>query len=280
MRTTKRFTPKVIERFIREGRGEGTYEDYIGWHRVTRGDPASSGRSHILNWRNRLRDLLSDGELGEQLFATMLPDLDDSLEQYELTPEPSEHPLAAYGEGDMATLFPGTVALAKELGIKHPKLSQKGESIPWHFSTDLLLTFKSTTGRRHMLALAYKTNDWKSSPRIRELLRIEKEYWERRGVRWLLISPELSDFRVVLTLRRIACWALADEAPFELRQLLCHRRWHGNADNSEVPLHVVMHWWPSDALPSAWQGTAEHHQAASGQTRFRDACTCPPAANQ
>jgi hypothetical protein len=79
MRTTKRFTPKVIARFERQHRGEGTYADYIPWHRVSRGDPASSGRSHLLMWRDRLRELLSDGELVEQLFATMLPDLDDSL---------------------------------------------------------------------------------------------------------------------------------------------------------------------------------------------------------
>lgn len=219
MRTTKRFTPTVIARFLGEGRGEGTYEYYIGWHRVTRGDPASSGRSHIFTWKNRQRDLLSDGELGQQLFATMLPNLDDSLEQYELSPEPSEHPLAAYGEGDMEALFPGTVELAKELGIKHPKLSEKGKTIPWHLSTDLVLVFKSANGKRHILALAYKPDGWKSKHRSCELLRLEREYWERRGIQWLLISPELSDVRVVLTLRRIACWALAAEVPNELKQL-------------------------------------------------------------
>ena len=84
MRTTKRFSPTVIARFLRQGRGEGIYEEYIPWHRVSRGDPASAGRSHLLMWRHRLRELLSDGELGEQLFATMLQNLDDSLEQFKL----------------------------------------------------------------------------------------------------------------------------------------------------------------------------------------------------
>ncbi len=219
MRTTKRFTPSVIERFIREGRCDGIYEDYIAWHKVSRGDPASAGRSHLLNWRNRLRDLLSDGELGQQLFASMLPDLDDSLEQYKLSADPSVHPLAAYGEGDLTTTFPGTLELAKELGIKHHKLNEKGQATPWYLSTDLVLVFKAATGKRHMLALAYKTNDWKKDARTCKSLKLEREYWLRRGVPWLLISPELSDFRVVLTLRRIACWALADEAPIELRRL-------------------------------------------------------------
>jgi len=141
MRTTKRFTPAVLTRFEKHGRGTGTYEDYIGWHRVTRGDPASRGRSHILNWHGRLIDLLSDGELGEQLFATMLPNLDDSLEQHKLTPEDSPHPLLAYGAPVSEELFPGTLRLAEELGIRHPRVYGKGESGNWVLTTDLALVF-------------------------------------------------------------------------------------------------------------------------------------------
>lgn len=77
MRTTKRFTPDVLDRFRREGRGTGVYTEYIPWHRVSRGDPASRGRSHLLNWRGRQRELLSDGELVMTLFVTMLPGIDD-----------------------------------------------------------------------------------------------------------------------------------------------------------------------------------------------------------
>jgi hypothetical protein len=122
MRTTKRFTPAVLARFERQGRGTGTYEDYSAWHQVTRGDPASRGRSHLLNWKGRLIHLLSDGELGEQLFATMLRDLDDSLEQHKLTLDDSPHPLLAYGAPVSDELFPGTLRLAEELGIRHPKV--------------------------------------------------------------------------------------------------------------------------------------------------------------
>lgn len=79
MRTTKRFTPKVLARFKRQGRGSGTHDNYLPWHRVSRGDPASSGRSHLLMWRERLRELLSDGEHVEQLFASQLNNLEDCL---------------------------------------------------------------------------------------------------------------------------------------------------------------------------------------------------------
>lgn len=222
MRTTKRFTPKVIARFIRHGRGEGTYAEYIPWHRVSRGDPASSGRSHLLMWRNRLRELLSDGELGEQLFASMLPDLDDSLEQYKLPPEDAAHPLAVYGERDLGTLFPGTERLAKQLGIKHPVLRDADESELWKLTTDLVLVFKPLCRSRRILALAFKPNGWNKSNKSRrtmELLSLEREFWLCRDVDWLLITPDLYDARVVLTLRRIACWALGEEAPVEARYI-------------------------------------------------------------
>lgn len=217
MRTTKRFTPKVLARFVRQGRGEGTYADYIPWHCVSRGDPASSGRSHLLMWRDRLRELLSDGELGEQLFATMLPDLDDSLEQYKLSPEDAPHPLAAYRERDVHTLFPGTEKLAKKLGIKHPILSDADETVLWKPTTDLLLVIKPKGRARRLLALAFKPRDWDKNKRIRQLLCLEREFWLCRDAEWLLITPNLYDERVVLTLRRIGCWALGEEAPAEVR---------------------------------------------------------------
>jgi hypothetical protein len=154
-------------------------------------------------WRTRLRELLSDGELGEQLFATMLNDLDDSLEQFKLSPEDTPHPLAAYGERDAATLFPGTDALAKRLGIKHPSVSDADETALWTATTDLLLVLKPLGGARRLLALAYKPRDWGKEKRTRQLLALEREFWLCREVEWLLITPDLYDARVVLTLRRI-----------------------------------------------------------------------------
>jgi hypothetical protein len=219
MRTTKRFTPALLARFEKQGRGTGTYEDYIGWHRVTRGDPASCGRSHLLNWRGRLIDLLSDGELGEQLFATMLPDLDDSLEQHKLTPEDSPHPLLAYGAPVSDELFPGTLRLAVELGIRHPKVRDKDQSDDWVMTTDLVLVFNRPCKGRTLLPLAFKPKGWDKSRRAKQLLRLEREYWLRRGAPWLLITPELYDDRVFKTLRRIACWTIVDPASPELRRL-------------------------------------------------------------
>jgi hypothetical protein len=215
MRTTKRFTPTVLERFEREGRGTGTYTLYIPQHRVSRGDPASSGRSHLLVWRDRMRELLSDGELHQQLFATMFSDIDDALEQKKLSLGSSAHLLADYGEAPPDALFPGTLELAHELGIKHPKLKAGEDAAWWVMTTDLVLVFRLPESPRTALALAFKTEDYKESKRTCQLLRLEREYWVRRSVPWLLITPETFERAVALTLRRIAAWSLGDHAPEE-----------------------------------------------------------------
>lgn len=212
MRTTKRFTTKVLARFLREQRGQGTHGDFKGWHRVTRGDPASRGRSHIMNWRERLRDLLSDGEMGAQLFISMLQDLFDCLEQFPLDAESSPHLLARYGFETGAAMYPGTVELATRLGIKHPMVHGDGETGLWRPSTDFVLVLHSPgSSSWTVLAVAYKPDGYDGSRRTKQLLKLEREYWVVRGVQWLLITPSEFEEAVVLTLRRTAPWALVDE---------------------------------------------------------------------
>lgn len=219
MRTAKRFTPKVLERFIREGRGTGTHENYIPWHRVTRGDPSSLGRSHLMMWRNRLRELLSDGELEAQLFATMVPNLDDAVEQYRLDTDDAPHLLVNYGCGNPWKLFPGTLEIAAQLDIKHPMV-RDGQSVrPWEPSSDLVLILNNAHGEHEALAIAFKPPAWNKRRRTVELLNLERHYWAAREVPWLLITPDLYDPRVGLTLRRTAPWALGEPTSIEERQV-------------------------------------------------------------
>jgi hypothetical protein len=219
MRTTKRFTPKVIARFEREGRGTGTYAEYRPWHDVSRGDPASSGRSHLLMWRKRLRALLSDGELTAQLFVSMMRYLDDCLEQFKLSLDPCFHLLDEYERRTNPPLYPGTIELAKKLGIKHPKITSDDTTELWRASTDLVPVFKPPVGPRHVIAFAFKPDDCQLTPRKKELLALEREYWLCRGVPWLLITPSLYEKAVMLTLRRIMCWSLSEEVSPHLRRI-------------------------------------------------------------
>lgn len=208
MKTQKRFTPALLEQYTRLGRGTGTYQSYIPWHRVGRSDPSSDGRSHLLIWRERQRELLSDGEWNGILFSTMLPHLEDVLEQYPLSTAPGEFELAKYDIRFTGKICPGTVAIAAELGIKHPKINGDGRSEHWTMSTDQVLVFKSPLNLPSLLAVAYKPSVSSLSKRERDLLAIEKSYWAYRGIQWLLITSGAYEKSVGLTLRRCASWGL------------------------------------------------------------------------
>lgn len=214
MRTQKGFTADVLDRFIREGRGQGIYEDYSGWHRVSRGDPASSGRSHLLRWQGRLLDLMSDGEFRTQLFIQMLPDLEDVLEQLPLDHLASHHPSTWYSPGADQHLYPGTQDIADDLQLKHPscfgksRRSTGSNHVLWTMSTDVLVVTRSASGGRRFIALAVKPQLNQLNDRKTELLMIEREYWAARGIPWLLITGELYSKAVGLCLTRTCAWAL------------------------------------------------------------------------
>lgn len=210
MRTTKRFTPTVLARFEREGRGTGTYTDYLPWHRVSRGDPSSIGRSHLLNWEGRLRELLSDVEADVFRFTTALgSQIIDIREQYKLSTEMARHELSAYDVRMPTNMFKGTLAIAKEMGIKHPTTNGDGTTCDWVMTTDLLITLRAPNGAYRLLALADKTKE-KLKPRSISLLALERAYWQAREVEWLLITPQLYEEAVAMTMRRIAQWALGE----------------------------------------------------------------------
>ena len=208
MRTQKRFTPALLERFVRQGRGTGTYKDYLPWHRVGRGDPASLGRSHLMMWRERQRELLSDVEWVGLLFTTMISNLADVLEQQRLSLEDGPSELALYDVRYGGEHYPGTLAVAKSLGFKHPRVNGDGASDDWVMTTDQLLVIRLPSGQLELLAVAYKPDSKKLTKRKRQLLAIEKAYWDARGVAWLLITPDLFAESAGVTLRRAAPWGL------------------------------------------------------------------------
>lgn len=210
MRTTKRFTPRVLARFAQEGRGTGLYETYIPWHRVSRGDPSSRGRSHLQMWDGRQRELLSDGEWVGTFFAAMLPNLKDIREQFPLSTDSGRHELADYVVDAPVGEYPGTKAIAEQLVISHPKISTDGESVAWIPTSDLVLLLVGPDGRLELLAVAIKPSATLTKSMHRSLA-LEKAYWDTRRVPWLLITPEQFDSRVALTLRCSMPWALGDE---------------------------------------------------------------------
>lgn len=237
MRTTKRFTPAVLERFRREGRGTGIFEDYTGWHQVTRGDPTSRGRSHIMTLRGRHHDFLSDLERNMALFAWMDLRLVDLREQFPLVVEPDMHELCAYLRHTPQLRYSGTQQLAQQLSIRHPFLREKGGAkTPWVMTTDLLLTLKKNDGTLGLLALSCKYREELRSRRKKELLALERAYWIARGVPWRLMTEDMAHVLMVPTLVRTWHWGLISSPPEEHIQqaILLGRHGHG------LPLHTTL----------------------------------------
>lgn len=213
MRTTKRFTPTVLARFVRQGRGQGTFENYTPWHRVGRGDPSSMGRSHLQMWQGRHREVLSDGEWVGLFFALSVSGLIDITEQFPLSKEYAVHELAKYRADTPSDTYPGTLELAKRLGIKHPRTNEQDKSDDWVMTSDILIALKLPDGQLELLAVAFKPKGGIDKKRTKELLNLEREYWLARGVTWLLITPETYDPRVALRLRDTMPWALENLLP-------------------------------------------------------------------
>ena len=258
MRNTKRFTPKVLSRFHREGRGTGAYGDYTGWHRVTRGDPSSRGFSSVVAWRGLHLDFLSNGEHTAFLFATMLPELEDVREQFPLADSfVLDQRQFLLGLDTEAPLEPGTLSIAESLGYKHPVLKEHGQLEPWIMTTDLLLFLKGAQGEPSALAVAVKDGStaWRESRRTHELLAIEHEYWRRRGIPWILLTPSQWDARVFRTLQRIACWGLGAPVSAESRRVACEiARTNPNANVTDLVRLIRSHIAEGDAGERAlWQ---------------------------
>lgn len=231
MRTTKRFSPRLLDLFRERGRGTGTYGSYIPWHRVSRSDPASRGRSHLIAWRGRHVELLSDGEFTAFCFSTRLITAKNDLrEQFPLSQERSPHELTAYDARFHMRKYPGTLEIAKNLGIKHPLVHGGGLTVSWVMTTDLLLMLRTDDGTCTLLAIAVKDRSLLSK-RALALLTIEEAYWNCRGVPWLLITPSLYHPQVAETLHRTWQWAL--QIPVSEQHLLAAETaihcWQGNS---------------------------------------------------
>lgn len=211
MRKGKRFTPARLSAWEERGRGTGFGSHYSPWHQVTRGDPGSRGRSHLINWRlGRLHHLLSDHELLIMGFSAMVPGVVDIREQFPLSLLLHPQELSLVNGEEFGRIVPGTLELAETLGIRHPRLGAVKNEDWWVMSTDLLLTI-SLGSSTQLIAVSIKYDNDLASVRTRELLQLEREYWRCQGVPWLLITPSTYVLEVGLTVRHALPWALVPE---------------------------------------------------------------------
>lgn len=83
-----------------------------------------------------------------------------------------------------------TIVIAEELGIKHPTDPKTGDPIV--MTTDFLLTVDKGQGVFEV-AHTIKMKDKLLEERVLEKFEIEREYWERKGTSWGIVTEEEID---------------------------------------------------------------------------------------
>lgn len=167
--------PGLVDRWIAAGYGQGDGAGYKPFMYVR--DVPSTGTSSMVKSRvtGRTHHYLSRQEFKVHLEAEYSRCTKNIREQYALLPVAE------------------TQEIASELGVRHPIYPTT--KTPTVMTTDLLITLAGPDGDQ-LLAISVKlTKDL--TPRNLEKLLIEKVYWSRRGVEWLLITEkEISSHRI------------------------------------------------------------------------------------
>lgn len=202
-------TPTRLLNWLEAGRGRGFGKDYLPWIQVSRQDHASIGQSHILpnQFVGRQHHLLSWLERASCVMDMAQPFITDIREQYPLWPFPHPSPQNELYEQrglgfDERGESIGTIALAAALGIPHARFV--GLQVPYIYTTDQLLTIDFPGKPPFLVALSIKywselrgpragtkgKNDKAKKARRRRFqkLRLEREYWRRLGIPWVLIT--------------------------------------------------------------------------------------------
>jgi hypothetical protein len=151
-------TEARIERYSKEGRGEGRLAEYRPWLRIQ--DVPSNGLSSRLTGTvtGRLHHLLSTGERDVFLDCDWHTSVTDLREQFPL----DRHE---------------TIAISQEMGVCHPR--DRGVDIV--MTTDLLVDHV-VRGEPRQSALSVKPAVDLEDGKTVEKLEIERRFWKRRGV--------------------------------------------------------------------------------------------------
>lgn len=167
---TKKTIQTNIQRWVKEGRGQGIGVDYKPW--FTAKQVSSRGRTFrpkgIKNGREHL--FLSEWEYFYFLLLDWSDLVSDIREQFPLLDSSLNN-------------IEETVEVAKELNVEHP-IEPKTNELKV-ITTDFLVKFHDET----QVAVSFKPFRQITAREV-EKMEIERIYWERRGVLWELITDK------------------------------------------------------------------------------------------
>jgi len=163
----RKMDESVIERRIKEGRGQGRGKDYKPWL-IVQDVPSTGLATRILGWTTgRVHHLFSVLELKDFLTKDWANHVVDIREQFPLLP------------------IEETLAIAQRCGIRYPTVP--GTKQPIVLTTDFVVTIAN--GLEHIeQARAIKYSVDLSSQRTLEKLELERRYWQARNIDWGIVT--------------------------------------------------------------------------------------------
>lgn len=166
-RYDRSFSPELLVRRLRQGRGRGHGKDYKPWLTV-RDVPSRGLSSRVKGWKTgRVHHFLSQLELSYFYTLEWSIAVIDIREQYPLLPQQS------------------ALDIADRLRIKPP--TDPRTKLPIVMTTDFLVDVL-VDGKIRQRARTVKMSDALSSRRTLEKLEIERIYWEELGVDWGIVT--------------------------------------------------------------------------------------------
>lgn len=160
-------TQALIEKRLKEGRGQGRGADYKPW--LTIQDVGSTGTcSRIKGWKtSRIHHLLSQYERSYFYILDWSPGVSDILEQFPLLP------------------LSETIEIAEKLGFRHPIDPKTKELIV--MTTDFYIAVRQGLGVSYQ-ARTVKPSEHLEDKRTIEKFEIERQYWNKKDITWGIVT--------------------------------------------------------------------------------------------
>jgi hypothetical protein len=190
------FSDQKLQRYIKEGRGQGEgsfYEPWLNVHSI-----ASRGRvSRVSGWKtNRIHHFLADNEVRYFYLCEWTNSVVDIREHYPLL-----------------DLYEMTEILEDDL-IK--KLIDRKTGTPHILTSTFLITVKNEQGKEFHFARNIKEAREFQKPAVIERYELIRRYWKKKGISWALVTPsEINAVRAkniewIHTARRLSDWGYTE----------------------------------------------------------------------
>jgi hypothetical protein len=167
-RYNSEWTEDKYQRFLNEGRGQGTGADYKPW--LTINDYPSMGRvSRVLGWKTgRVHHLFTDIQTRYFYLLDWSDQVTDIRECF---------PLLQMEE-----------VITNKAGLDFQSFCDKKTGIPYILQTTFVINLRSLNGKEQIIARTVKAQSELEKRLTLESLEIQRRYWDAKGVDWGVVT--------------------------------------------------------------------------------------------